>query len=289
MNRPTIDRVNKMTYQQHPLSAAFPAMSADDFAALRESIENIGVQNPITLYEGMVIDGWHRYSAATDLGMDCPVVELGDVDPRHFVLAQNKARRHITAAQLAMAVTEVYEWVSVGNPQFSQSRTGCMIGKTNAELAEAAGVSVRTVQQAKAVIEKASPEVAESVKRGEMGLKKAISTIPGQEAANDKRAKKFSSHAVDAIADDLASGAYEPDADELAENEAAQRADQEAMNKLLDADDKLAAAFAEIKRLNAELATMRASRDGYMNQCNELIARIKRLQKQIDRAQKVDA
>jgi uncharacterized small protein (DUF1192 family) len=269
MNRPTIDRVNKMTYQQHPLSAAFPAMSADDFAALRESIENIGVQNPITLYEGMVIDGWHRYSAATDLGMDCPVV--------------------ITAAQLAMAVTEVYEWVSVGNPQFSQSRTGCMIGKTNAELAEAAGVSVRTVQQAKAVIEKASPEVAESVKRGEMGLKKAISTIPGQEAANDKRAKKFSSHAVDAIADDLASGAYEPDADELAENEAAQRADQEAMNKLLDAYDKLAAAFAEIKRLNAELATMRASRDGYMNQCNELIARIKRLQKQIDRAQKVDA
>ena len=44
-------------YTQHPLSAAFPAMSADDYRALKDSVENIGVQNPITLFEGMVIDG----------------------------------------------------------------------------------------------------------------------------------------------------------------------------------------------------------------------------------------
>ena len=42
------------TYVQHPLSAAFPAMSAEDFQALTDSIDNIGVQNPITLFEGMV-------------------------------------------------------------------------------------------------------------------------------------------------------------------------------------------------------------------------------------------
>ena len=90
------------TYAQHPLSAAFPAMSAEDFQALTDSIDNIGIQNPITLFEGMVIDGWHRYSAALRLGMDCPTVELGDVDPREFVMAQNKARRHTTQAQLAM-------------------------------------------------------------------------------------------------------------------------------------------------------------------------------------------
>ena len=34
------------TYTQHPLSAAFPAMSAEDFQALTDSIDNIGVQNP---------------------------------------------------------------------------------------------------------------------------------------------------------------------------------------------------------------------------------------------------
>lgn len=39
-------------------------MQSDEFQALVDSIESIGVQNPITLLDGMVIDGWHRYKAA---------------------------------------------------------------------------------------------------------------------------------------------------------------------------------------------------------------------------------
>ena len=60
-----------------------------------------------------VIDGWHRYTAANELSIECPTVELGDVDPRDFVLAQNRARRHVTQAQLALATTAVYAWKPV--------------------------------------------------------------------------------------------------------------------------------------------------------------------------------
>lgn len=263
-----------MTYKQHPLSAAFPAMSGEDFASLRESIENIGIQNHVTLFEGMVIDGWHRYSAATELGMVCPVVDLGDVDPRHFVLAQNKSRRHITAAQLAMATNAVYDWHPAHRAQ--KSALSADLPKTSAQLASIAGVGVRSIEQAKAVQTKGVPEVQDAVKRGEIGLPKAaaIAKLPQAEqaAAISKPVPKAAPVEV-----------FEPDAGELAANAAAQIADLEAMNKLLDADDKLAAAFSEIKRLNAELASMRTSRDGYMNQCNELIARIKKLQRQIDK------
>ena len=171
--------------QQHPLSAAFPAMAADDFQGLKDSIMEIGVQNPITLFEGMVIDGWHRYTAANELGMDCPVVELGDVDPRDFVLAQNKARRHVTQAQLAMATTAVYAWKPVGSNQHA-NRVGTECPpKSNAELADAAGVSEKTIKQAKAVQTKAAPEVVEAVKRGEIGLPKAaaIAKLPKEEQA----------------------------------------------------------------------------------------------------------
>ena len=174
-----------MAYQQHPLSAAFPAMQADEYQALHDSIMEIGVQNPITVFEGMVIDGWHRYTAANELGMDCPVVELGDVDPRDFVLAQNKARRHVTQAQLALATTAVYAWKPVGNPEFAQSHTECAIAKSNEELAAIAGVHKNTITQAKAVQTKAAPEVLEAVKRGEIGLPKAaaIAKLPKEEQA----------------------------------------------------------------------------------------------------------
>lgn len=76
------------------------------FASLCEWLDipgGISAQNPITLLDGMVLDGWHRYSAATELGMSCPEVDLDPAtDPRDFVLAQNKARRHVTQAQLAL-------------------------------------------------------------------------------------------------------------------------------------------------------------------------------------------
>mgnify|MGYP003619606601 CR=1 FL=1 len=66
-------------------------------------------------------------------------------------LAQNKARRHVTQAQLGLAVTAVYAWKPAGNPAFSKSGSDCPIAKTNAELAQIAGVSERTIKQAKAV------------------------------------------------------------------------------------------------------------------------------------------
>lgn len=170
-------------YTQHPLSAAFPAMSADDYQALKDSVENIGVQNPITLFEGMVLDGWHRCRAASDLDLDCPSVELGDVDPRDFVLAQNKARRHITIAQLAMAANAVYQWRAAGRPAANSAGPAEL---NQVDIAEKTGVSVRSLRQASQVEKAAAPEVVAAVKSGAVGLEKAaaISKLPKEEQAD---------------------------------------------------------------------------------------------------------
>jgi type IV secretory pathway VirB10-like protein len=173
-----------MQYEQHPLSSAFPCMSDDDYEALRDSIESIGVQNPITLYEGMVLDGWHRYQAACELVMDCPSAELSAwLDPRDFVLAQNKTRRHITAMQLAISATEVYAWRSAGNPV--KPAGPAALTKTVKELAEIAGVSERSIRQAKSVHTHAAPEVLQAVKQGYIGGEKAtaIAKLPQAEQA----------------------------------------------------------------------------------------------------------
>ncbi|MFV3378739.1 hypothetical protein ACNE9Y_32005, partial [Pseudomonas sp. NY11226] len=100
-------------------------MSAAEFQALKDSVECIGVQNPITLFEGMVIDGWHRYSACVDLGMPCPERELpADVEPVDFVKAQNKERRHLSAGAWALIETELWQWRSIGKPTGANSAPG---------------------------------------------------------------------------------------------------------------------------------------------------------------------
>lgn len=199
-----------MAYDQHPLSAAFPAMSAAQFQALKDSIENIGVQNAITLHEGMVIDGWHRYSASLDLGMPCPEVELGDVDPVDFVKAQNKERRHLSAGAWALIETELWQWRAVGNPALTIAASGAENGgaisasasdasaadpnslpgrelpaKTAAQMAASAGVGVATIERAKKVGRDAVPEIQSAVKSGAVSLKDAhaVADMPKEEQA----------------------------------------------------------------------------------------------------------
>ncbi len=276
-------------YQQHPLSAAFPAMSADDFQSIKDSIMEIGVQNPITLFDGMVIDGWHRYTAANELGMDCPVVELGDVDPRDFVLAQNKARRHVTQAQLAMATTTVYAWRPVGNPALSNSAPGAEL-KTTKELAVSAGVSERTIEQAKAVQTKAAPEVVEAVKAGEIGLKKAaaIAKLPKEEqaAAIHKPAPKAAPEAPPVTANHELEEAVSTINELAAEND--QLRDRVAVAAMSGTDEEramaaetIAALRDQIKTLEAELDAVRTSRDTFQRQNAELMKQVRLQQKQI--------
>jgi len=288
-----------MNYKQHPLSSAFPAMQAEEFQSLRDSIEAIGVQNPITLLDGMVIDGWHRYSAANDLGMDCPAVELGDVDPRDFVLAQNKTRRHITAAQLAMAAVSVYKWQPAGRPPANNSalnaelhpddaskqfRTECGIKKTGIsaelkqpEIADRAGVSLRSLQQAAAVEKSAAPEVIDAVRDGSIGLVKAaaIARMPREDQAEAINRPIAKAPPPAPVQDD----------DEFTETDVLrdQVEDLQAALALanlgqIDPADKdqtaglIAELRAEIKTLRASLKAVTTSRDSLMNE----LAQVKR-------------
>ena len=304
------------TYVQHPLSAAFPAMTPEEFQELKDSIENIGVQNPITLLDGMVIDGWHRYSACVALAMDFPVVELApDTDPRDFVMAQNQARRHVTKAQLAMATTAVYAWKPHGGDRRSESmHIECAL-KSTAQMAEIAGVHRNTIVQAQTVTAQAAPAVVDAVKRGELGLPKAVAIAklpPEQQAQAISKplprpvvvVPPPPSSAPHDPWDDLPPGDstapegmnpddYGPSDEEIAAAEAADRAERELVQKMLEADDKQAMLFDEVKRLKAQVALLESHRDMYMNKAHGIEQILKkrdrenlRLRKELDELKK---
>lgn len=130
---------------QHPLSAAYPAMERGDFEALAADIRKVGLREPITIFEGQILDGWHRYNACMCENLAPQFVDFDEGDPREFVISKNLHRRHLTALQKASAVVRVAEWRPVGRPVNSAT----VAELTEASMAKAAGVSERTITTAK--------------------------------------------------------------------------------------------------------------------------------------------
>jgi hypothetical protein len=135
-----------MSFSQHPLSAAFPAMSAEELQSLTDDIEVNGQREPIVTFEGMVIDGWHRYQACVALHLPPECRVLGSFeDPVAYVKSRNLHRRHLTGSQRAAAVVACSGWVP---STIGRAAPGAAL--TTAQLAKEADVGERTIRQAKA-------------------------------------------------------------------------------------------------------------------------------------------
>jgi hypothetical protein len=278
-----------MTFEQHPLSAAFPRMDEDAFQSLKDSIESMGVQRPITLHEGMVLDGWNRYMACHDLCMQCPTEDLpDDVDPREFVRALNKERRHLTPSQWAVAEVALWEWEPAHRP--NKAAPGAGLSRTNAQMAENAGVSERTIRHAKQVQQHAAPEVVAKVKAGDVSVKKAASVagLPKDQqvaALETTVATQRQGHnKAPGPAETLDAGELADLREQLAELQSSHAetiADNESMGKVFDSNDQLAAAMTEVKRLREMNRVLEERIRGQQNKENELIRMVKSLQRKL--------
>ncbi len=103
---------------RHPLSAAWGDMPDADFDELVESVREHGFADPtIMVLDEQVLDGWHRYRAAQDLGLIGQLFyeELPDEeDAVQYVIRKNSVRRHLNAGQRVAAVSACYEWAKTG-------------------------------------------------------------------------------------------------------------------------------------------------------------------------------
>lgn len=185
-----------MSYTQHPLSAAWPSMPENDFSDLCADMKANGQRVPIVIYEGMVLDGWHRYRACVAAGIE-PMTEPFPEghDPRAFVKSLNGHRRHQTASQRALAFAEVdrFAWAPPGRPTNPAAAAG--FPATTAQRAKEADVSPRTLQMAETVVANAAPVVKEAVRSGAVSVETGarIAKLPKSmqgSALEEKRAPK---------------------------------------------------------------------------------------------------
>lgn len=262
-----------MTYELHPLCTLFPRVVGAEFDALVADIRANGLRQAIVLYGDMILDGGNRYRACLEAGVN-PHFEHYEGDSIvSFVLSSNLHRRHLSPGQQAAIVSSAQDWgkaQSVGNPQL---RNVAQLD-TAKDRAAQSGASHRTQQMADKVA-KASPDLARQVAHGEISLPKAIEQISPKPAPH---------------VEPMPEPEYEgPSAEEIRAAELQEQADQEAFNKLLLADDKLASAYEEIKRLNAINSVLESRLQGLQNEKNEAIRLCKSLQRRLDRAEKAAA
>lgn len=250
----------------HPYSEIFPLIEGTAFDDLAADIKANGLRESIWLYKGQILDGRNRFLACRKAGVKATFRKYAGKDPLSFVVSLNVQRRHLSEAQRAMAAARIAT-MRQGRPESNASRDAF----TQNEAATDMDVSRSSVQRAKKVIDSGSKALQQAVDSGEVPLKKAASVVDLPKSEQLAAATKKPD-------DDLPPENWAPDKDEEAMAEEFERNYTASMEKIMAADDKLAAAHAEIKRQAAEIAVLKLSRDGFMNGRNEMLRLLKRVQ-----------
>jgi len=217
-----------------------------------------------TVFDGSVywlVDGFHRYHAYKLLGikqidviykpgtqLEAQVMSFG-VNGRHGKPRSIEDKRNAVEQALVHELTK---------------------DKSNYELAKICVVSQSFVASVR------DPEVkkkqAENIKKH---IQKKAKEITSQQ---DETTSQTSSPDHVAPVNDAA-----PDEAELRANELAMQADIEMMNKILESDDVLVTLKDEVTRLTHENVQLEVRLHGLMNERNEAVKMVKKLQKELDK------
>ena len=154
--------------QPHPLADLFPLMEGEPFRELVEDIRQHGVREPITLLDGMILDGRNRYRAALEAGVEPRFTTYQGDDPEAFVDSANLHRRHLTESQRAMRAAKI-----ANAKEGRRSSTTSPDVVTQAQAAEMHGVGVASVQRAAEVLKHGDPDLVADVEAGKVSVNAA--------------------------------------------------------------------------------------------------------------------
>lgn len=83
----------------HEIAGLFPLMFEKEFKEFKEDIKKNGLQEPIVLYEGKILDGRNRYKACKELNIEPNTKIFSGEDPTVYIISKNMFRRHLNLYQ----------------------------------------------------------------------------------------------------------------------------------------------------------------------------------------------
>jgi len=192
----------------------FPEAKAEDYNRLLEDIKSNGYDKtqPITLYQGEIIDGWNRQKACDEIGIRPEYVTFTgtDNDAIALVMRTNK-RRNLNSGQWACIAAEADDLLAVIREQVEKERRERQreaqklsdkklsdtpkpqhSEKTATKAAELFNTNRTYVNQA-VKMKSAAPDVFEKVKAGKMTMQdanKVVRAIPVDPWMDDEKERK---------------------------------------------------------------------------------------------------
>ena len=174
-----------------------PPLAKDERERLEDSIKKEGCTDPLTVWNGTIIDGHNRYSICTALGIPFSYEEKEDLPDRNsvkaWIIERQLARRNLTPyqkTQLALAFEPVLKEQAKGRqgkrndllPNIvKNSSQSSEEGKTRNTLSNISGVSHDTIRKVKKIDEAADDEMKQKLQSGEMSVNKAYNSLFGND------------------------------------------------------------------------------------------------------------
>lgn len=242
------------------------SINQDKVSEYAEKMREDAVFPPIkVMFDGTVYwlyDGFHRYFAAQAAGFNA-------------IQAEYKPGTMEDAQDLALGANDDHGLPRSIEDKRKSVETALEMerhkDKSDREIAKLCKVSASFVGSIR------RPEVKE---RQQKNLAKHVEKMAKQDEAVVNYTSDVAEPKVELTQD------YGPDEQELKANELAQQADLEAMNKLLESDDTLATAHAEIKKLNHLVSQLQVRISVLMREKNAAIDMVKEYQAKEKKAKK---
>lgn len=150
----------------HPLADVLPLIEGEAFDELAASIKANGLRDPITMFEGAILDGRNRYRACLKVGVEPRTEQFSGGDPALFVCDRNLHRRHLTDGQKAMAAAKLASF-ALGMNRFTSKPTGAV---SISEAAKLANVCGKTIANARELYAHGTTEEIASVCNGKAAI-----------------------------------------------------------------------------------------------------------------------
>jgi len=147
-------------------------LSDEEFEKLKESIKLEGIRDPLVVWNGFLIDGYHRYKIATELEIEFKTIEIDLPDKeavKEWIIKNQLGRRNLTEQEASYYRGKLYEARKISRGE-NRSPMGNFYpsGNTAKKIGKEYGVAEKTVRndaEFSKSVDKVAEEVGEEAKR----------------------------------------------------------------------------------------------------------------------------